>query len=243
MSLTEYTKPASASLNAPIWTQNPVLTQLLGLSPLLAVSSTATKGFSLGILSALLCLSAVIINRLLHSYIRPAWRFVWYLFLLATLTTVIDLALQLTLLPLYLELGYYLPLMACNFAILVHLETKNNELNNTANRSYLLSTLSYCLGLFLAMALFSCLRELLIFGSIFKDWSELILTASDSTNNAAYSSSMQAVSFAFLQPGAFILLGLLLAAKQLIDSHLDLQGQQPNQEIKKVKRARVTGKI
>jgi electron transport complex protein RnfE len=164
MSIAQYTKDNTNSLPAPIWIRSPVLTQLLGLSPLLAISTTATKGVVLGLITAVICLSAVTLHMILHTKIRPAWRFVWYLFLTSSLTTGIDLAIQLTRLPLHGELGFYLPLLACNFAILVHLETSNNK-HIDATRSYTFgSSLSYCFGIIFALTLFSSFRELVIFG-------------------------------------------------------------------------------
>ena len=244
MSIAQYTKDNTNSLLAPIWIRSPVLTQLLGLSPLLAISTTATKGLVLGLTSAVICLSAVAVDTILHAKIRPAWRYVWYLFLTSSLTTGIDLVLQLTRLPLHGELGFYLPLLACNFAILIHLETSNNKRSDATSSYTLGSSLSYCFGIILALTLFSSFRELVIFGSIFRDWSLLTSAASSSSiENAVYASSEQLIPFASLQPGAFVLLGLFLAAKKMIDNYFNLGDKKIPTSIKKVERARVTGKL
>jgi electron transport complex protein RnfE len=220
-----------------------VLSQLLGLSPLLAISTTATKGVVFGLVSAALCIAAVTINSFFHTRIKATWRFSWYLFLTASLTTAIDLVLQLTRLPLHGELGYYLPLLACNFAILVHLETRYEDRRTGTPFLSFRSSLSYSAGIIIALTLFSCLRELLIFGSVFRDWPLLKATANSNIENAAYSSSEQLIPFASLTPGAFILLGLFLAAKRVIDKRFNLEGKEIQLEINKVERARVTGKL
>ena len=243
MSIAQYTKDNTNSLLAPIWIRSPVLTQLLGLSPLLAISTTATKGLVLGLTSAVICLSAVAVDTILHAKIRPAWRYVWYLFLTSSLTTGIDLFLQLTRLPLHGELGFYLPLLACNFAILIHLETSNNKRSDATSSYTLGSSLSYCFGIILALTLFSSFRELVIFGSIFRDWPLLTSAANGSIENAVYASSEQLIPFASLQPGAFVLLGLFLAAKKMIDNHFNLRNKKISTSIQKVERARVTGKL
>ncbi|MFT4886098.1 MAG: electron transport complex protein RnfE [Pseudohongiellaceae bacterium] len=243
MSIAQYTNDNTNSPPASIWIRSPVLTQLLGLSPLLAISTAATKGMVLGLISAIICLSAVTVHKILHTKIRPAWRFVWYVFLTSSLTTGIDVVLQLTRLPLHGELGFYLPLLACNFAILVHLETSNNQHNDTTRSYTFRSSLSYCFGIILALTLFSSFRELVVFGSIFKDWSLLTSAAVSNMENAVYSSSEQLIPFAFLQPGAFVLLGLFLAAKKIIDSHFNLKNTEIPTSIIKVERARVTGKL
>ncbi|MFT4813770.1 MAG: electron transport complex protein RnfE [Paracoccaceae bacterium] len=243
MSIAHYTKDNTNSLLAPIWIRSPVLTQLLGLSPLLAISTTATKGMVLGLISAVICLSAVTVDKALHSRIRPAWRYVWYLFLTSSLTTGIDLVLQLTRLPLHGQLGLYLPLLACNFAILIHLETSNNKRNDATSSYRFGSSLSYCFGIILALTLFSSFRELVVFGSIFRDWSLLTSAANSSIENAVYANSEQLIPFASLQPGAFVLLGLFLAAKKMIDNRFNLRNKKIPTRIKKVERARVTGKL
>lgn len=243
MSIRLDTENKSNSLSTPIWIRNPALTQLLGLSPLLAISSTATKGIALGLISAVICLSAVSINMLVHTKVRPAWRFVWYLFLTSSLTTAIDLSLQIIRLPLHGELSYYLPLLACNFAILAHLESRNTVLKGTTRSRSLAPSLFYCAGIIFALALFSGFRELLIFGSIFRDWSLLTAIANSNADNTAYSSSQQLIPFAALQPGAFIALGLFLAAKKLIDKRLNLKDSKFPASTEVVERARVTGKI
>jgi electron transport complex protein RnfE len=243
VSIAQYTKDNTSSPLASIWIRSPMLTQLLGLSPLLAISTTATKGMVLGLISAVICLGAVAVNMILHTKIKPAWRFIWYLFLTSSFTTGIDLVLQLTRLPLHGELGFYLPLLACNFAILIHLETSNNQHNSTSGSYRFGSSLSYCFGIILALTLFASFRELMIFGSIFKDWSLLTSAAASNIEYAVYSSSEQLIPFAFLQPGAFVLLGLFLAAKKMIDSHFNLKNKEIPTSIIKVGRARVTGKL
>jgi electron transport complex protein RnfE len=243
MSIIEYTKPLPSSLSAPIWVRNPVLSQLLGLSPLLAISTTATKGVVFGLISAILCIAAVTINSFFHTRIKSTWRFVWYLFLTASLTTAIDLILHLTRLPLHGELGYYLPLLACNFTILVHLEIRYQDRSAVTPCLSFKSSLSYSVGIMLALSLFSCMRELLIFGTVFRDWSLLKAAANSNIENVVYSSSEQLIPFASLPPGAFILLGLILASKKVIDKHFNLEDKETQREINKVERARVTGKL
>jgi Na+-translocating ferredoxin:NAD+ oxidoreductase RnfE subunit len=137
----------------------------------------------------------------------------------------------------------YLPLLACNFAILIHLETSNNKRNDATSSYRFGSSLSYCFGIILALTLFSSFRELVVFGSIFRDWSLLTSAANSSIENAVYANSEQLIPFASLQPGAFVLLGLFLAAKKMIDNRFNLRNKKIPTRIKKVERARVTGKL
>lgn len=226
-----------------IWRQNPTLIYLLGISPVLAMTSTAGKAIVLGFIAAITTLAAVTVNRFFHQKIKPVWRFVWYLFLLASIVTLIDLCLQLTRLSLQIELGIYLPLVACNLAVLVHLEARNQQLRLATPNPSLWPTLTYSVGLWLGISVFAIVRELIVFGSLFRDWHLLAEGVSDTTDAALYSSSNQLFSFGLLQPGAFILLGLLLAAKNLFDMHYLKPKNTENKNIAKVERVRVTGKL
>jgi Na+-translocating ferredoxin:NAD+ oxidoreductase RnfE subunit len=67
--------------------------------------------------------------------------------------------------------------------------------------------------------------------------------ANSNIENVVYSSSEQLIPFASLTPGAFILLGLILASKKVIDKHFNLEDKNTQREINKVERARVTGKL
>ncbi len=104
------------------WTNNPVLVQLLGLSPVLAISTTLVNGLGLGISTALVMLLSSVTVSTLRTKINQRWRFTWYLLITASYTTVLDSLLQWFYSPLHRELGIYIPLICCNFAVLIRLE-------------------------------------------------------------------------------------------------------------------------
>jgi electron transport complex protein RnfE len=234
-----FTKTAPAD----VWSHNIVLVQLLSLSPLLAISQSAIKGLSIAIFTSIVAVLAVTTTRLLHNAIRPSLHFIWMLFLVASITTVLELAFQLTFMPLYRELGIYVPLASCNLALLIHLE-QQYQLGGRASYRLLLSRSALmAIGLILALGVFSGIRELLIFGTIFRDLDLLTTNAGIPVDAALNSQSNQVFSFGLLQPGAFILLALLIAAKRWLDQHLIKPGSVYSQPIEKVSRARVTGKL
>jgi electron transport complex protein RnfE len=228
---------------ANFWTNNVVLVQLLSLSPMLAVSQSAIKGVSIAAFTAIVAVLAVVVNRLLHTAIKPSLHFIWILFLVASITTVLELMFQLTFMPLYRELGVYVPLASCNLALLIHLEQQYQLGDRVSYRLLLTRSALMAAGLIFAMGVFAGIREFLVFGAIFRDLDLLITETGIPVDTALNSQSNQVFSFGLLQPGAFILLALIIAAKRWLDQHLPMAESANSQPIDKVTRARVTGKL
>ena len=220
-----------ASLPPGLWYNNPVLVQLFGLSPLLAVSATLVNGIGLGIATCLVLWSAAASVHFLRRFISESWRFVWYLLVLAAYTTLIDTLMQRFFFSLHRELGVYVPLICCNFAILIHLDSQRRHTKLTP---CMIASARLGISFLFALILFSTLRELMISGTLGQNWQLLLPAATERLVVATDT------GFAALQPGAFLLLGLLLAGKNWFDIHR----RAPTEEsvVKPVKRARVTGK-
>lgn len=221
-----------------IWHNNPALVQLLGLSPLLAVSTSLANGLALGLASLIVLLLASLTVALSQHLLSSQWRFVFYMFVLAVFTTLIDNFLQRFYYPLYRELGIYVPLISCNMALLLHLETRSLH-KPVLNVLY--SALVTGSGYLLAIVSFAAVRELLIEGQIASNWMLLMPATMAQDSSMAANNSPEFFHFARLAPAALILLGLLLALKNAVLPTLqplpDLNANTP------VKRARVTGKI
>ena len=76
---------------APLWRGNMALAQLLGLCPLLAVTTTVVNGVALSLASAAVVVIASTAMALLRRALKPAARLPIALLILATLVTVVDL--------------------------------------------------------------------------------------------------------------------------------------------------------
>lgn len=226
-----------------LWSKNPILVQLLGLSPLLAMSTSAIEATVLGVIAAIVCLASTFIHVNFHSNINPSWRFVWFLFITSSLTSLLSIFLQYKFLALHRELGIYLPLVACNFALLLHLEKVNDCLKGSDTRFSALTSVYYCLGLISAMLIFSSIRELIGYGSIFRDWELLSVTATAELENPSLADTDSLFPFSLSQPGAFILLGFFLAATNFLSSKYSRHADKEVSIPEKIPRARVTGKI
>ena len=220
------------------WTNNPVLVQLLGLSPVLAISTTLVNGLGLGISTALVMLLSSVTVSTLRTKINQRWRFTWYLLITASYTTVLDSLLQWFYSPLHRELGIYIPLICCNFAVLIRLEVHaiNHHWRSTLKDAALTGS-----GFIVAIVALSSLREFIGSGALMADW-QLLLPVSRAAAVISENSSASEVSdFASLLPAAFILLGLLIAGKNLIDKKL--KENTAATDIEPIQRARVTGKL
>lgn len=222
-----------------IVSNNPVLIQLLGLSPVLAVSSTLTYGIGLGGITFLVCVFSCVTASLLRKYIASEWRLVWYMLILASYTSVAEAVSQIYFYPLSLKLGIYLPLICCNVAILVRMETVSFR---SAWSATLVDSIKTGLGFLFALTLVSALRELLISGTLLTDWQLLLPAGSEKIVAASVTDDPRFFRFANTQAGAFLLLGMLVAAVNLLAPRSD-RFTDGSQEITPVKRARVTGRL
>lgn len=219
---------------------NPVLIQLLGLSPVLAVSSTVAYGVGLGLATFFVCVFSCLTASLLKRTIPHRWRLVWYMLILASYTTVVETISQLYFYPLFLRLGFYLPLICCNVAILVRMETVSAKSNWPAA---MLDAAQTGFGFLIALLLVAACRELLASGTILSNW-QLLLPASYELETVASSlSEAHFFRFANTQAGVLILLGMLVAAINFLSQRSSRTAADKQEQTIPVKRARVTGRL
>lgn len=197
-----------------LWTQNTGLVALLGLCPLLAVSSTAVNGLGLGLATVLTLVASNLAVSLIRPLVRPEIRIPVFVVLIASVVTAIELAMNAWFHQLYLVLGIFIPLIVTNCAVLGRAEafaSRNRPLPAA------LDGLMVGLGFLLVLLTLGALRELVGQGTLFAQahlmlggWARGLVVVED----------YRGFLLALLPPGAFIGLGLLLAAKHLIDARL-----------------------
>lgn len=222
-----------------VWKNNPVWVQLLGLSPVLAVSDTLAYGVALGVATLAVCLLACVTATLARKYISQNSRLLWFMLILATYTTLIDILAQVYLYPLYLKLGIYVPLICCNVAIILRMETVSLGSKFLTAVSDGLRT---GLGFLLAIIIFAACRELLISGTLFTDW-YLLWPAGTSAPAIGEAAPTQLFRFADTQAGALILLGLLAALLNFLRRLMPARENAEQDMPAPVSRARVTGRL
>ncbi len=196
-----------------LWGNNVALVQLLGLCPLLAVTSTVVNGIGLGIATlTTLVLSNTIIS-LIRGFVRNEVRLPVFVLIIASLVTIIELMMQALFYDLYLVLGIFIPLIVTNCAIIGRAEgfASRNPVGPAA-----LDGLMMGMGFLVVLALLGGMREIIGFGTLFAN-AELMFgegaQALTITLNPDYGGFLLAV----LPPGAFFGLALLIAAKNRLD--------------------------
>ena len=223
-----------------VWENNPVLIQLLGLSPVLAVSSTLAYGIGLGVATFFVCVLSCLTASVLKEIISQKWRLVWYMLILASYTTIVETICQLYFYPLFLRLGIYLPLICCNVAILIRIETVAGQ---SPWPVATLDAVKTGFGFLIALCLLAFCRELLISGTIFASWQLLLPASSVLSTVASNIDNTHFFRFANTQAGVLILIGLLVA---LLNRLTQLTINTPFDESEKIvpaTRARVTGRL
>ena len=223
-----------------VWENSPVLIQLLGLSPVLAVSSTLAYGIGLGVATFFVCVFSCLTSSVLKGVISQKWRLIWYMLILASYTTIVETICQLYFYPLFLRLGIYLPLICCNVAILIRIET-------VAGKSpWSVATLDAVktgFGFLIALCLLAFCRELLISGTIFANWQLLLPASSGLSTVASNIDNTHFFRFADTQAGVLILVGLLVALINRLTQLTNTTTFDESEKIVPATRARVTGRL
>lgn len=195
-------------LRAGFRDQNPGLVQFLGLCPLLAVSTSLATGLGLG-LATLLVLTASNVAASLVGRVLPAEiRIAVFVVLIAALVTAVELVLAAWLTALHAALGIFLPLIVTNCLLLARAEAfaSRQSLPRAALDGFAMGG-----GFLLVLVSLGTLRELLGHGTLGADLSTMFGLPGDGYTVRVFAES-HGLLLALLPPGAFILLGLMVAA-------------------------------
>jgi Na+-translocating ferredoxin:NAD+ oxidoreductase subunit E len=196
-----------------LWKQNPGVVQLLGLCPTLAVTTTLVNGLSLGLATALVMAASNGAVSPVRRYIPDEIRVPVFILVIAALVTVIDLAINAFALPLHKVLGIFIPLIVVNCIVLARVESfaaKNSPVPSV------LDGFMMGIGLTLVLCLLGGMRELVGKGTMFSGI-DLALGPAAAQYVLTIIPDYRGFLLAILPPGAFIGLGLLIAAKNWVD--------------------------
>ncbi|MFT5220901.1 MAG: electron transport complex protein RnfE [Planctomycetota bacterium] len=196
-----------------LWTNNVALVQLLGLCPLLAVTSTVVNGVGLGIATLITLVLSNTIVSLIRNFVRKEVRLPVFVLIIASVVTVIELALKAWFYDLYLVLGIFIPLIVTNCAIIGRAEgfASKNPPGPAA-----LDGLMMGAGFLMVLALLGGMREVIGFGSLFVQ-AELMFGESARSLTIVFNDSYNGFLLAILPPGAFFGLAILIAAKNCVE--------------------------
>ena len=199
-----------------LWHNNAAFVQVLGLCPLLAVTSTVINGLGLGIATTLTLVASNITVSLIRNWVRPEIRIPVFVLIIAAFVTTIELAMNAYFYDLFKVLGIFIPLIVTNCAILGRAEAFASK--NNLGRSFI-DGLTMGVGFTVALVLLGGMRELLGSGTLFSQ-AHLMFGEAAQWLTITVFEDYRGFLLAILPPGAFIGLGLLIALKNLIDSRL-----------------------
>ena len=182
-----------------IFTNNPVLVQLIGMCPTLATTTSLNNGIGMGLAATavLICSNAVI--SLLRKFIPSKVRIAAYITIIAGFVTAVDLLLKAYLPSLSKSLGLFIPLIVVNCIILARAEafaSKNKVLPS------IVDGLAMGLGFTFALCILSSIREILGNGTI--------------AGVSLFGENYEPMIMMILPAGGFLTLGCVIALFQKI---------------------------
>ena len=176
-----------------VWRENPVLVQLLGLCPALAVTNTIANSLAMGIATFFVLTGSSLLVSLFKSWIPKEVRISAYILIIATFVTMADMILAAVVPEIHKALGAFIALIVVNCMILGRQEAFASK--RPVGRA-LLDAFGTGVGFIIAMLMMGTVREVLgngtflgisVLGGSFEPWIIMILP-----------------------PGGFFTLGLLL---------------------------------
>ena len=205
-----------------LWDNNVVLGQMLALCPLLAVTGTATNGLGMGLATTAVLVGSSLIISLLRKIVTPQVRLPVFVLIIATLVTLVGMIMNAWVHEFYKVLGLFIPLIITNCAILGRAEAFASRYPVVPA---VVDGLAMGAGFTLVLVVLGAIREIIGFGTLFANASLLLgerLGFLELTLIPDYAGFLLFV----LPPGAFLVLGFLLAGKRMLDARW--QGREPD---------------
>jgi electron transport complex protein RnfE len=180
--------------NQGIVRENPVLRLMIGLCPVLAVSNSAINALGMSVAVMFVLVLSNMVVAMIRKSVPDEIRIPIFIIVISTFVTISDYVMQAYFPDIHRSLGVFVPLIVVNCIILGRAEAfayKNPVLNS------IMDGIGMSLGFGLALISIAVVRELLGAGSVF---------------GMALFSPAAAATIMILPPGAFITIGLLMAA-------------------------------
>ncbi len=223
-----------------LWTNNPALVQLLGLCPLLAVTGSVVNALGLGLATLMVLLGSNIVVSLIRWQVSDAVRIPVFVMIIATFVTCTELLMKAYTYELYQILGIFIPLIVTNCAILGRAEafaSKHALLPATVDG------LMMGLGFGAVLLAVGAIREVLGYGTLFANMDLLLGPVAADWTLSLYSGG-EGLLVAVLPPGAFLVTGLRIALKNVIDQAAANRRAASQAPVARgTKRVRTTGNI
>ncbi len=199
-----------------LWKNNVALVQLLGLCPLLAVTSTTVNGIGLGLATLVTLVISNTFVSAIRNIVRPEVRLPVYVLIIASIVTIIELTMKAWFYDLFLVLGIFIPLIVTNCSIIGRAEgfASKNPVAVSALDGFMMG-----LGFLIVLSLLGLVREIIGSGTIFSNASLMFGDGAQVLETTLFS-DYGGFLLAILPPGAFFGLALLIVGKNLIEERI-----------------------
>ncbi|MFA6315967.1 MAG: electron transport complex subunit RsxE [Elusimicrobiota bacterium] len=174
--------------------ENPIFRLLIGLCPALAVSTSLVDALGMGLATTFVLAASNVVVSLLRTLIPPNVRIPVFIVIVSTFVTAVDYLMLAFFPAVHRSLGVFVPLIVVNCIVLGRAEAFAYR---NGVRASLLDGLGMGLGFSLALGLLGGLREAIGAGTLL--------------GHAVLPASYQPLLLMVLPPGAFLLIGLLIA--------------------------------
>ena len=196
-----------------LWDNNGVLAMLLGMCPTMAMTATATNGLGMGLATAVVMAASNMMVAMFRNYITREVRIPVYILIVAANVTFVDLVMNAYMHELYKVLGLFIPLIVSNCLPLARLEAYASKAPVVPA---LMDGIFMGLGFTLALTMIGAVREITGSGTLFADASLLLGPAFKFLEMRVLPADM-GVLMMILPPGGFLVTGLLVVGKRLLD--------------------------
>jgi len=172
---------------------------VLGLCPVLAVTTSGINGMGMGLATTFVLIFSNLFVSLLRRFIPTQVRIASFIVIIASFVVIVELVMQAYFYQLFKVLGIFIPLIVVNCIILGRAEafaSKNTPIMSLADG------LGIGLGFTISLFILGLIRELLGAGTLL--------------DIPVMWASFEPFSFMLKPPGAFVALGILLAFMNLI---------------------------
>src|SRR3990172_93771 len=173
--------PPGEDLVKGFWRENPVLVQLLGLCPTLAVTNSVANSAVMGIATFFVLVGSSLLVSVSRRFIPNEVRITSYILIIATFVSVAEMALQALVPGIYKALGAFVALIVVNCIILGRQEAFAGK--NPVGRS-VLDAIGMGIGFIIMMLIMGSVREVLgsgtflgvsLFGPAYEPWVIMVL--------------------------------------------------------------------
>ena len=191
--------PLPQELTKGLFRENPILIIMLGLCGALAASSNATDAAGMGAAFAFVMICSNVVVSLIRRITPSQIRIPVFITVISTFVTIVDYAMKAYAPALSRSLGVFVPLIVVNCIVMGRAEafaSKNGVLRS------LFDGIGMSIGFGVVITLMGAIREFLGAGTLF--------------NRQVLGAGFTPVLVFILPPGAFLVLGFLIAAQKRI---------------------------